>query len=220
MITPSQVQIDDLPGGASCTATETAASGQTGYAATTVVVDPLADATALPNVELVNDYQYTQFEVRKVVTAGAGVVIPTSFEFEVECTFLGAPYTLPAADAAFTLAVSQEAFAHIPDKPALVAGIARVLARGGRLVFSDILSHAPLGDDDAQRLYDGMRFSQIATEADYRRWLQASGMTVVEVTDLSAEWTRILVERHAMYRSLQAQTVARLGRAPGKRGAV
>ena len=103
VITPSQVQIDDLPGGASCTATETAASGQTGYAATTVVVDPLADATALPNVELVNDYQYTQFEVRKVVTAGAGVVIPTSFEFEVECTFLGAPYTLPAADAAFTL---------------------------------------------------------------------------------------------------------------------
>ena len=125
----------------------------------------------------------------------------------------GNALALPFDDGAFTLAVSQEAFAHIPDKPTLVAGIARVLAPGGRLVFSDILSHAPLAADDAQRLYDGMRFSEIATPDDYRRWLQASGMQVVEVVDLSAEWTRILVERHAMYRSLQAQTVARLGQA-------
>ena len=34
---------------------------------------------------------------------------------------------------------------------------------------------------------------------------------VVRVLDLSDEWTRILRERHAMYRSLEAQTVARLG---------
>jgi len=30
--------------------------------------------------------------------------------------------------------------------------------------------------------------------------------------DLTQEWTRILVDRHAMYRSLETQTVARLGR--------
>ena len=118
---------------------------------------------------------------------------------------------LPFDDAAFTLAISQEAFAHIPDKPRLVAGIARVLRPGGRLVFSDILSRAPLAADDARRLYEGMRFSEIATEAAYRGWLQAAGLQVQRVTDLSAEWTRILVERHAMYRSLREQTVARLG---------
>jgi ubiquinone/menaquinone biosynthesis C-methylase UbiE len=118
---------------------------------------------------------------------------------------------LPFDDAAFTLAISQEAFAHIPDKPRLVAGIARVLRPGGLLVFSDILSRAPLAADDARRLYEGMRFSEIATEAAYRGWLQAAGLQVQRVTDLSAEWTRILVERHAMYRSLREQTVARLG---------
>jgi sarcosine/dimethylglycine N-methyltransferase len=124
----------------------------------------------------------------------------------------GNALTLPFADASFTLAISQEAFAHIPNKPTLVAGIARVLHPGCRLVFSDILSRERLGDGDARRLFDGMRFSEIATEADYRGWLQAVGMRVVNVIDLSQEWTRILVERHAMYRSLREQTVARLGR--------
>ena len=123
----------------------------------------------------------------------------------------GNALALPFADAGFTLAISQEAFAHIPDKPTLVAGIARVLQPGGRLVFSDILSRERLVEHDARRLFDGMRFSEIATEADYRGWLQAAGMRVVNVTDLSEEWTRILVERHAMYRSLREQTVARLG---------
>jgi ubiquinone/menaquinone biosynthesis C-methylase UbiE len=125
----------------------------------------------------------------------------------------GNALALPFADASFTLAISQEAFAHIPDKPTLVAGIARVLRPGGRLVFSDILHRGALPADDARRLFDGMRFSEIATEADYRRWLRDAGLGMVQVIDLSDEWTRILVERHAMYRSLQAQTVARLGQA-------
>jgi hypothetical protein len=37
-------------------------------------------------------------------------------------------------------------------------------------------------------------------------------MEIVRIVDLTEGWTRILVERHAMYRSLEAQTVARLGR--------
>ncbi|EHR70868.1 methylase involved in ubiquinone/menaquinone biosynthesis [Burkholderiales bacterium JOSHI_001] len=125
----------------------------------------------------------------------------------------GNALALPFPDASFTLAISQEAFAHIPEKSTLVAGIARVLRPGGRLVFSDILSRGALARDDATRLCDGMRFNDIATEADYRRWMQGAGLEGVQVTDLSETWTRILVERHAMYRSLKAQTVARLGAA-------
>jgi ubiquinone/menaquinone biosynthesis C-methylase UbiE len=125
----------------------------------------------------------------------------------------GNALSLPFADASFSLAISQEAFAHIPDKPTLVAGVARVLRRGGRLVYSDILSRDRLAADDARRLFDGMRFSEIATEEDYRRWLHDAGLTIVKVINLSDEWTRILIERHAMYRSLRVQTVARLGQA-------
>jgi sarcosine/dimethylglycine N-methyltransferase len=155
--------------------------------------------------------QVTGIDLTASRVAGAAALTEAAGLAELVQFRQGNALALPFADGSFTLAISQEAFAHIPNKPTLVAGIARVLQPGGRLVFSDILSRERLGDDDARRLFDGMRFSEIATEGDYRGWLQAAGMSVVNVIDLSEEWTRILVERHAMYRSLREQTVTRLG---------
>ena len=120
---------------------------------------------------------------------------------------------MPFEDATFTLAIAQESFAHIPDKPRLLAECARVLQPGGRLVFSDILHRGELSTHDAHRLSEGMTFSQIATLDGYAKQLSLCGMAVVRVFDLTQEWTRILIERHAMYRSLEPHTVARLGRA-------
>ena len=96
------VQFDNLPGGATCTVTETNASGQTTYTATTITVDPLADPTALPTVQLVNDYQLAGIRISKTVTTTAGV-IPEDYAFSVGCTFLGAAVPLAAADSAFVL---------------------------------------------------------------------------------------------------------------------
>jgi SAM-dependent methyltransferase len=101
----------------------------------------------------------------------------------------GNALALPFADAGFTLAINQEVFAHIPNKPTLVAGIARVLQPGGRLVFSDILSRERLGDDDARRLFDGMRFSEIATEADYRGWGKSTSSATTGPTNTSSGCT-------------------------------
>ena len=119
---------------------------------------------------------------------------------------------MPFPDASFTLAIAQESFAHIPDKPRLLAECARVLQPGGRLVFSDILHRGNLSVRDAQRLSDGMTFSDIETLDGYAHKLRSCGMSVVRMVDLTEEWTRILIERHAMYRSLEADTIARLGR--------
>jgi ubiquinone/menaquinone biosynthesis C-methylase UbiE len=119
---------------------------------------------------------------------------------------------MPFHDASFTLAIAQEAFAHIPDKPRLLAECTRVLQPGGRLVFSDILHRGNLSDRDAQRLSEGMTFSEIETLDGYAEQLSLRGMAVVRLFDLTEEWTRILVERHAMYRSLESDTIARLGR--------
>ena len=152
------------------------------------------------------DLTASRVEGATALTEAAGLAAQVRFH-------QGNALAMPFADASFTLAIGQEAFAHIPNKKALVTGIARVLRPGGRLVFSDILSRLPLSADNAGRLFDGMRFNEIATEADYRLWMQDAGLTVVQVTDLSEEWTRILVDRHAMYRSLKEQTVARLGQA-------
>ena len=119
---------------------------------------------------------------------------------------------MPFSDNSFTCVIGQEAFAHIPNKKELISECARVLKPGGRIVFSDIMSHQKLSQDNADRLFEGMRFSEIATLQDYSIWLANVGFTSVQTTDLSAEWTRILVDRHAMYRSLETQTVTRLGR--------
>jgi ubiquinone/menaquinone biosynthesis C-methylase UbiE len=119
---------------------------------------------------------------------------------------------MPFEDASFTLAIAQESFAHIPDKPTLLAECARILKPSGRLVFSDILHRGDLSMRDAQRLSEGMTFSEIETLDGYARQLSLSGMTVIRLLDLTEEWTRILVERHAMYRSLESDTVAGVGR--------
>lgn len=119
---------------------------------------------------------------------------------------------MPFEDASFTLAIAQESFAHIPDKPRLLAECARILKPNGRLVFSDILHRGNLSIRDAQRLSEGMTFSEIETLDGYTTQLSLRGMTVIRLLDLTEEWTRILVERHAMYRSLESDTVARLGR--------
>jgi ubiquinone/menaquinone biosynthesis C-methylase UbiE len=119
---------------------------------------------------------------------------------------------MPFDDHSFTCVIGQEAFAHIPNKQQLISECARVLKPHGRMVFSDIMSHQILSKDNTDRLFEGMRFSEIATLQDYLSWLASVGLTLVQTTDLSAEWTRILVDRHAMYRSLETQTVSRLGR--------
>ena len=94
----------------------------------------------------------------------------------------------------------------------MLAECARVLRPDGRLVFSDILHRGNLSVSDMQRLFEGMTFSDIATAEGYAEHLRMCGMEVVRLVDLTQEWTRILVERLAMYRSLESQTVARLGR--------
>jgi ubiquinone/menaquinone biosynthesis C-methylase UbiE len=119
---------------------------------------------------------------------------------------------MPFENHSFTCVIGQEAFAHIPNKKQLISECARVLKRGGRMVFSDIMSHQKLSQENTDRLFEGMRFSEIATLQDYKSWLASVGLAMVQTTDLSSEWTRILVDRHAMYRSLETQTVSRLGR--------
>ncbi|NLA64503.1 MAG: hypothetical protein GX862_00920 [Leucobacter sp.] len=94
--------IDHLPAGAECTATETSASGQTSYTATTVIVPEGDDPATMPAILVNNVYELTELEISKTVFSDAELV-PTGFEFSVECVFLGQPIALDPADATFTL---------------------------------------------------------------------------------------------------------------------
>lgn len=118
----------------------------------------------------------------------------------------------PFNDQTFDVAISQEAFCHIPDKNRLLAECVRVLKRGGRLAFTDILATDRTTEATRKRLEREMAFFELGSPGAYRDRLESLGC-VVETQDISDEWRAILVDRLAMYRNLKEQTVDRFGRA-------
>jgi ubiquinone/menaquinone biosynthesis C-methylase UbiE len=130
---------------------------------------------------------------------------------------LGNALDMPFADATFDVVIGQEAFAHVPDKPRLIAECVRVARPGGIVAFTDILRREGLSAVEFERLRRGMTFQSLETLDGYRRLLEARGCMMLAVEDLSAWWTEVLKRRLEMYRSLEDTTVARFGAAHFRR---
>ena len=130
----------------------------------------------------------------------------------VDCR-LGNALDMPFADASFDVVIGQEAFAHVPDKPRLIAECARVVRPGGAIAFTDILRRAALSAAEFERLQSGMTFQSLETLDGYAGLLARCGCALIVQDDLSAWWTEVLKARLAMYRSLKETTVARFGAA-------
>jgi sarcosine/dimethylglycine N-methyltransferase len=126
---------------------------------------------------------------------------------------LGNALDMPFADAGFDVVIGQEAFAHVPDKPRLIAECARVVRPGGVIAFTDILRREALSAAEFERLRSDMTFQSLESLDGYGRLLARCGCAVLMQDDLSAWWTEILKGRLAMYRSLEDTTVARFGAA-------
>jgi sarcosine/dimethylglycine N-methyltransferase len=123
----------------------------------------------------------------------------------------GSALAMPFAEASFDIVIGQEAFAHVPDKPCLIAECARVMKPGGRIAFTDIMAGERLTSAAAARVQCDMAFAGFETQGGYARLLADNGCTVIEREDLTAQWAEILVQRLAMYRSLRETTVERFG---------
>ena len=124
---------------------------------------------------------------------------------------LGDALNMPFEDASFDVLVGQEAWCHVPDKPRLIAECARVVKAGGAIAFTDILRREPLQAAELQRMQEGMPFPTLETLDGYSRLLAQNGCAVSLREDLSEHWAQILVQRLAMYRSLEADTVRKFG---------
>lgn len=120
---------------------------------------------------------------------------------------------MPFDDAEFDVVIGQEAWCHVPDKPRLIAECTRVLKPGGVIAFTDILRTDRLTAADMRRLRSEMTFPDLESSDGYSQLLQQNRCTLVEVSDLSQVWTRILEDRLAMYRSLDAETERSFGAA-------
>lgn len=118
---------------------------------------------------------------------------------------------LPFGDASFDAVIGQEAWLHVPDKPALLREAARVLRSGGRIAFTDWI--AGDGFTAADRSLMEATFAAVNVPAPdrYKDMLAAAGFSDIGVTDLSAERVPVLQERLAMYQRLRAETLARTG---------
>jgi ubiquinone/menaquinone biosynthesis C-methylase UbiE len=123
----------------------------------------------------------------------------------------GSALAMPFAEASFDVVIGQEAFAHVPDKPRLIAECVRVVEPGGRIAFTDIMAGEHLTPAAAARVERDMAFAGFETLEGYARLLEVQGCKVVEREDLTARWAEILVQRLAMYRSLRETTVERFG---------
>ena len=128
----------------------------------------------------------------------------------------GDAMAMPFADGTFDVAVSQEAFVHVPDKARVIRECARVVRAGGRIAFTDIVQRDTLDDTQLTRLRKEMAYPSVETVEGYRLLLQESSWEDIQVEDLSDEWARILVARLAMYRSLRMSTVEKFGEARGE----
>ena len=125
---------------------------------------------------------------------------------------LGNALEMPFADRAFDVVIGQEAFAHVPEKPRLIAECARVVRAGGSIAFTDIVRGDALGAHAYVRLKREMTFLTLETLDGDARLLEAAGCAVIEREDLGELWTEILKSRLEMYRSLETTTVERFGK--------
>jgi sarcosine/dimethylglycine N-methyltransferase len=124
---------------------------------------------------------------------------------------LGNALAMPFQDASFDIVIGQEAWCHVPEKPKLISECARVVRPGGVIAFTDILRRELLTPAEMGRLERDMTFPTLETLDGYRELLIRNGCTVVQRDDLSEHWARILVQRLAMYRSLEQDTVRKFG---------
>ena len=125
---------------------------------------------------------------------------------------LGNALDMPFPDASFDVVMGQEAWCHVPDKPRLIGECTRVLRRGGVIAFTDILGTPSLGADEMARLRREMAFPDLESISGYRALLEARGCQVESCEDLGPWWTRVLIDRLAMYRGLGSGTARQFGR--------
>jgi len=118
---------------------------------------------------------------------------------------------MPFADNSLDIALSQEAFLHIPDKQAVLNETARILRPGGRLGFTDLIAGPALDETDRAALEAGIEMRTLQTVSDYRAKFRAAGLSLVSHDDLSPQWVTILTERLEWYRAMNSGTRQTLG---------
>jgi SAM-dependent methyltransferase len=152
------------------------------------------------------DFTLSRVEAARRLTKRVGL------EARVDFTH-GDATAMPMAATSFDIVISQEAWLHIPDKPAVIRECARILKPAGTLAFTDVTLRSPLTAEEEGRMGAEMQAPGIESATRYLDLLDAHGLVLVSNEDLSVQWTEVLVKRLAMYRTLKDTTVEKFGAA-------
>lgn len=114
----------------------------------------------------------------------------------------------PLEEEAYNAVVSWLAIYHIPEHERLWAHLNRALKRGGHLFIEDLCGLASFREEEEQLLKDKLYAQSLPSPADYRVELAAAGFEIVEMTDMSKNWSRFTSDRLKAYRESRESQVA------------
>lgn len=104
-------------------------------------------------------------------------------------------------EATFDAVVSWLALAHIPERPPLLARLARTLRHGGQCYIEDVYQRAPFASSDLPDVHQTLFGMTLTRIADYVRDLHEAGCTGITATDLRDDWTTFCGARVAAWRA-------------------
>jgi cyclopropane fatty-acyl-phospholipid synthase-like methyltransferase len=112
--------------------------------------------------------------------------------------------THPFPAASFDAAVSWLAILHMPDRRALLQNVARCLRANGKLLIEDLCMRKPFAEpdlDDLRRVVCGVTVTSVD---EYVTDLTSSGLTGVQVEDLTPDWAPFAATRLTAWRANRA----------------
>jgi sarcosine/dimethylglycine N-methyltransferase len=113
----------------------------------------------------------------------------------------GDALTAALPEAPFDAVVSWLTLLHIPERPRLLAQLARMLRRGGQCYIEDLYQRAPFATSDLHDVHQTIFGVTLTSIADYVRDLHEAGFTGITATDLSDDWAAFCGARMAAWQA-------------------
>ena len=113
----------------------------------------------------------------------------------------GDALTAAFPEATFDAVVSWLTLLHIPERPRLLARLARMLRRGGQCYIEDLYQRAPFATSDLHDVHQTIFGVTLTSIADYVRDLHEAGFTGMTATDLSDDWAAFCGARMAAWQA-------------------
>jgi SAM-dependent methyltransferase len=151
----------------------------------------------------------TGVDVEQNAIANAGrLAAEAGLEGRARFVLADASKPLPLGDASFEAILCLDALNHLPGRRAVFADWARLLARGGRLLFTDPVTVTGLVGSAELAIRSSIGYFDFAPPGEDERLLRAAGLNVLAIEDTTASMAGV-ARRRLDVRAERAETLKR-----------